>query len=298
METLAENPLDGGNADHLFHRAAHPNHFTVLVTQIGTVLDEDHRHLAPQVHPRGIAHARSPPAVQSDIHTRTTRLAVKPRGRIHKLIPGYDDLTLEQDRKTVTGLIQLAARRNLPGLCRLTSIGIHVDQTKFQRRRRAQNLLCPRCILYAGQLNHNALRPLLLDDWLGDTQLVDAIAQCVEVLLQGKTLQLRLIGFGQLQNQAIRAILRTPHRQLGIGLAQAFQSSGTIRDVTQRDRQCLATALDPRVTHPKLAQPPAQVRLVALEPLSNCSFHVHFQQKVNAAPQIQTQIHRARTDRQ
>ena len=61
-------------------------------------------------------------------------------------------------------------------------------QSHFQRRGTTENILGLGGILNPGQLHHDAVFALLLNDRLGDTQLIDAIMQGGDVLFHQITL--------------------------------------------------------------------------------------------------------------
>ena len=83
-------------------------------------------------------------------------------------------------------------------------LGIH--HAKLQGRRGAQDLLCLGGVLHAGQLHDDAVAALLLNDRLGDTELVDPVAQGGDVLLQRETHHF-LDGRARSASPAIRAAL-------------------------------------------------------------------------------------------
>ena len=66
--------------------------------------------------------------------------------------------------------------------------GLLVDHPDLERRGAAEDVLRARRVLHAGQLHDDALGALLLDDRLGDAELVDAVAQDLDVLLDGAVL--------------------------------------------------------------------------------------------------------------
>ena len=70
-----------------------------------------------------------------------------------------------------------------PPMRRLERAGIVVDHADLERRGAAEDVLGPRGVLHARQLHDDAVAALLLDDRLGDAELVDAVAQDRDVLL-------------------------------------------------------------------------------------------------------------------
>ena len=91
-------------------------------------------------------------------------------------------------RLTSTGLAaalgeEVAAEGHLAGQRLLERAGVLVDHADFERRGAAEDVLGARGVLHAGQLHDDAVGALLLDDRLGDAELVDAVAQDRDVLL-------------------------------------------------------------------------------------------------------------------
>ena len=113
-------------------------------------------------------------------------------GRVGQLLAGRDDVALQQDRRRpwlpVVRIVQLRADRDALVLLRLVRIVGLVDQPEFQRRGRAEHADRFVRILHARQLHDDAVRRLARDDRLGDAELIDAIAQRRDVLLDGDVL--------------------------------------------------------------------------------------------------------------
>ena len=107
-------------------------------------------------------------------------------GRIFYLITGYYHFALKQHRRPViTHPVQLCIGRHptaLSGICPIRKRPVY--HPVFERGGRTKYLLGNRRILYTGQLNDNALPPLLLDNRLCYTEFVDSIAQGNDILLQ------------------------------------------------------------------------------------------------------------------
>ncbi len=61
-----------------------------------------------------------------------------------------------------------------------------VRQPEFQGGGGAEDFLGAGGVLHAGQLHHDAVAALLLDDRLGHAQFIDPVAQGGDVLLQGE----------------------------------------------------------------------------------------------------------------
>ena len=70
-----------------------------------------------------------------------------------------------------------------------------VDHADLEGRGAAEEILRPRDVLHAGKLHHDAVGALLLDHRLGDAELVDALVERADVLLERRFLD-ALLGFG------------------------------------------------------------------------------------------------------
>ena len=96
-------------------------------------------------------------------------------------------------RRTRSGPPERSVKRSLPsGGCarerRFERAGVVVDHADLERRGAAEDVLGARRVLHARELHHHAVGALLLDDRLGDAELVDAVAQDRDVLLHGAVL--------------------------------------------------------------------------------------------------------------
>ena len=104
-------------------------------------------------------------------------------------------LATDQLRLAAALGVEIAAERDIAGDGLLERARIFVDHPDLEGRGTTEDVLGARGVLHARQLNDDAIDPLLLDDRLGDAQLVDAIAQDRDVLLDGARLDraLRLL---------------------------------------------------------------------------------------------------------
>ncbi len=129
-------------------------------------------------------------------------------------------------RLTSTGWPSRSVKRSLPNGTlpaqrRLERAGFVVDHADFERRGAAEDVLGARRVLHAGQLHDDAVGALLLDDRLGDAELVDAVAQDLDVLLDRAVLDALLRLGLQARDEpqvAAGAALGVAQREVGIVL--------------------------------------------------------------------------------
>jgi hypothetical protein len=169
-----------------------------------------------------------------------------------------------------------------------------VDHAKFERRRRAQDLLRLRRILHARQLHDDAIAPLALNNGLCDTQLIDTIAQRRDVLLQGEGLHLVRRLLVELDEQRrLLPILALGHDQLGeLATDEVVGPRAGIAIPEAQQHAAVVPAGDSGVADLLFAQHLAQIRGVALLGLADGPVHVDLHQEVHAAAQIEAEIHR------
>ena len=112
--------------------------------------------------------------------------------RVVDAVAGQHHLALHQDLLAAALGEEVAAERHLTGKRRLERARVVVDHPDLERRGAAEDVLGARGVLHAGQLHDHAFAALLLDDRLGDAELVHAVAQDLDVLLDGAVLDLLL----------------------------------------------------------------------------------------------------------
>ena len=134
---------------------------------------------------------RAPVPSRRDVHRRLAGLIVESRLCVGDAVAGQYDLLLHQIGRAVAVVEQLVAERHLPAIAACNDARIAVllvHHPHFQGRGAAEDVLGLRRVLHAGQLHDDTVGARLLHDRLGHAQLVDAIAQGGEVLLQGEVL--------------------------------------------------------------------------------------------------------------
>ena len=216
-------------------------------------------------------------------------------------------VTLQHDRTTnelgasIALDEEIAAERNVAADRLLERTRIFVDHPHFERRGATEDVLRARGVLDARQLHNDAINTLLLDDRLGDTELVDAIAQDRDVLLDSPcldpALRLLLDRRNQLQVGG-RRINALEHQVVvecrGDDLALGLPPLGL---VAETEDDVLTFATDAGIADGLVAQEGAQVGDVAIGSLVERRLHVDLQHEVDAAAQVETEVHRQRADR-
>src|SRR5690606_2163926 len=189
LELLAEHAVDGGHRDDLLAGAGDADFLAVRAGgDLGYALDVDHRHRLADVLAGEVEHALAADAVQAHRDHRRAGLLVVARTRVDQLVAGGDDALVEDDRDRLAvraDLLaeeQLAFGRDQAAVACLVGIGIH-DAAVFQGGGGAEDALGLGGVLHARQLHHHAFGTLALDDRLGHAELVDAVAQGTDVLL-------------------------------------------------------------------------------------------------------------------
>src|SRR5687768_1996005 len=174
---------------------------------------------------------------------------------------------------------------------------MRLDQTHFKAGGAPENVLGTRGILNARELYHDALRTLLLDDRLRDAELVDAIAERGDVLLQCK-LERALLFFGaQRRDQAVLAAsLLFGKREVGQCAGDLLGSLVARLGVAKPDLQRLSLTRDTAIRNALVPELCAHVASEAVELLQQRRFHVDLQQEMHAAAQIEAKIHRQCAD--
>src|SRR5574340_735467 len=172
-----------------------------------------------------------------------------------------------------------------------------IHHADFQSGGAPEDLLGLGSVLHARQLHHHAVDALLLDDRLGHPQFVDAVAQRGDVLLQREILDALL----RLQVQArhhgeLAALLPFLQQQVRKGLLQLRHALPALRLIAKPDYNRLTLAGNAGVMDLLFPQQPADVSGIALHGLVQRRFHVHLQQEVHPAAQIQAEVHRQRPD--
>ena len=145
-------------------------------------------------------------------------------------------------------------------------------------------------------MHHHAVDTLLLDDRFGHTQFVHAIAQRGDVLLQREFL--RAVHCLKLESRDDAKIRVTLCLQIQIG--QRFFDFGNTFGlrvlVAKAHHHGVFLAGDAGVLDFLVAQRAADIADGGIDFFVERSLHVHLQQKMHAAAQIQAQIHRQRAD--
>ena len=189
--------MHGGQADDaLLHNAVF--HFLRLTINhagfgFGAVLNEQHRHPAANGIAGGAVHQVTPHRIHGDIDLG---LAVFIKGllSIGHIVTGRNHLLLKAGGALglipETELLGFAARRVLTCL-----------HAELKVRGGTKDTLGLCSVLYTGQLNNNTVSALLLNQWLGNAQLIHPGADGCKVLFQGVILNRRDLRLRQGQDK-------------------------------------------------------------------------------------------------
>ena len=273
-------------------------------------LDQQHRHAALDRVARGVAHEARALTVELDRHHRPLVPLVEGRSGFGEALAGDDDLFGNQQRLLGIAVLlvkQFGPERNVAvdrGLdlrriivARRGIAGMRLDHAYFEARGAAENILGARGVLHARQLHHDALGALLLDDRLGNAQFVDAVSERRDVLLDGRLLGFRLRLGGERRDDAeLARPVYGLQRKIGrdaLDLALRLVASVGVAELDD-DGLCLAH--DAGIGKFLLTQRVANIRDLAVEPLGERGLEIDLQQEVDAAAQIEAEIHRQRID--
>ena len=171
------------------------------------------------------------------MHRRLVGALVEAGLRIVDPVAGQHDLAL----RTSTGVPPRSVNRSVPnGTCPASAsferARIVVDHADLERRRAAEDVLRPRRVLHARKLHDDPVGALLLDDRLGDAELVDAVAQDRDVLLDRAVLD-ALLRFGlERRDQPELAARASCVRTTRSGNAVSISTRAFVRSASSRKR--------------------------------------------------------------
>ena len=229
------------------------------------------------------------------MHGRFVGLAVEPGLGIGQPVAGQLDLFAHHHRHTAAFRIALAAERRLAGGDGRDFFGGLADHAQLQRRGAAEDAFHLRRVLHAGQLHHDAVETLLLDDGLGHTERVDAVVEGGDVLLDGGFLHATFrLGFDDGGQPQVRAVAAVGQRQIRQRIGHRVARAAAIVGVAKLDGDGAALPVDADMTHVLVAQQGAQVAGQRIELFGQRRLHVDLIKKVHTAAQVQAQVHRQR----
>ena len=277
MKAVAQLALDDGRSEHLA---------TALFKQ-------QDGHALFQVFTAGLAHDATAFGVHRQIDLGLLGLRVKAGLRIGQAVAAQDDLFFDNHHLAIALAEFFGAIRHrcaTHGRCR--AFGAVVDQAHLECGGAAQNVFGHGGVLHPRQLHHDAVQTLLLNDRLGHAQLVDAVVQGGDVLLQRLLLhaprgfglqagaQLELAGVGCVGEGHIGKLVFDQ-------VARGFQGGR----VTQAQFNGVAIAGNAAVADVFLTQHRAQIARRGVDFFAQRSGHVHLQHEVHATAQVQAQVH-------
>ena len=158
------------------HRRGH--HFALAFFK------QDYGHALANALARHIAEYPRALGVQPQMHGSFLRAVVKAGLGIGQVVAGQYDLLFHHHGRTVALFEQLVAKGHRAAGLGGAGLGGFIDHADFQGRGAPQNVFGLGSVLHARQLHHDAVQALLLNHRLGHAQLVDAVVQRGDVLLE------------------------------------------------------------------------------------------------------------------
>ena len=226
------------------------------------------------------------------MHRRFLGLAVEAGLGVGEAVAGEHHLLLHQQGRTAALGVQFVAVGHLAPQCGIQLARGVVHHADFQAGGAAQDVLGLGRVLHAGQLHHDAVRALLLDHRFGHAEFVDPVVQGGDVLLDGEFLDALLGRQGQGTRQLeVGAVLGLGELQIRLGVGQDELGLLAGGVVLEADGDVLAFPVDAAVAHALVAQQAAQVGGDGVQLLGDGALHVHLQQEVHPAAQVQAQVH-------
>ena len=170
---------------------------------------------------------------------------------------------------------------------------VFVDHAHFQCGGAADDVFGFGGVLYAGELDGDAVGTGLLDDGLGHAQFVDAVVQGGDVLFDGLFADVGQCLFGQGEDEAAAVGGEGGFGQQALQLRQhVFQLGG----VLERDGEAVVVDYGLAAADFLFGQLAADVAGVTLEGFLHGGLHVHLHGEVHAAAQIEAEEHRVGAD--
>ena len=293
LEALAQLLADRGHVDHFFNGLFAFYHLAVLFDGLRLVFDEHHGHVPAHFLGGGVAEAFRALAVQGDGDVGAAGNGIETGRGVDDIIAGEHDLFLQQHRVAAAFIIEPGTRRHAPVQGVLHRVFL-VGHAELQGRGRAQDVFGPGGVLHARQLHHHTLQALLLDDRFGHAQLVHALAQGGDVLLQGQApgLRDRVVAEPGQQGKFAALGLRLLKLQVGKIILYLGDAQAPLVRVPEADQQAVFPAPgNGLVADALVAQLRPDVGDVTFLRLGDGRFHVHLHQEMHATAQVQAQEH-------
>jgi hypothetical protein len=218
------------------------------------LFDQQDRHPLADVLARDLLEDARAGAIEIHVNRRLVVSSIEARLRVADAIAGQHYLALDQDRRTA-GLGELVvAQRNLARQRHLLRGRVVVDHANFQRRGAADNVLGTGRVLHARQLHDDPVGALLLDDRLGDAELIDPVAQDRDVLLDRAFLDALLrLGLQAGDQLEVAAAVDVVELQVGKRGGNLVVGLVALPAVAEAHGDILTLARDARIKHLLLA---------------------------------------------
>ena len=230
--------------------------------------------------------------IQTDVDCWFVGAVVKTRLRIVDPISGQYHPLLHKQHLAVFILEHVVAERHS---CTRSGLMFFIHHAHFQCGGTPQNFLGTRSILHAGQLHHHAVYAFLLDHRFGHTQFIHPVAQGEQVLLHGGCLYaLRCFRLERNEQMEFLAYILVIQGVVCITLLDFGFALAARIGVAELHHQRIAFPVHAGIRDILFAQRTAYIFGGRIQRFGQCGLHVHLQQKMHTAAQVQAQIHRQR----
>jgi hypothetical protein len=256
-------------------------------------LDQHDRHPLADIVARDILEDARAGRVERQMDRGFVGLGVKTGLRVSQTVAGQHHLLPDQKRQAVTFNVEFGAERQLTGLRCFEGARGFFDHADFQRRRAAENVLGLGRVLHARQLDDDAVGTLLSDHRFGYTEFVDPVVQRRHVLPDCELLDsLHRLGLERADQPQVFAFALVGQQQVGLVVLDKVPRLAARFGVTEANEHPLALAADAAVADRLVAQQTAQVSADRVQPFGQSALHVHLEEEMHPAAQIEAEIHR------
>jgi len=262
------------------------------------LLDEQDGHALADILAGDVLEDTGAGRVEVEVYSGFLRLVVEAGLGIVQAVAGQHNLLLDQQRLATALVVELGTERRVARQCGIQGTRGVIHHADFQGRGTAQDVLSLGRVLHARQLDDDAILSLLLDHRLGDAEFVDPVVQRGDVLLQREFADL-LLGLRLQRRDQARFAGVAGFDDLQVGLAVGNGVTGLVAGfgIAELDDDTVTLAIDAAVTQVLVAQCGADVGRSRIKALGQRALHVHLEQEVHAAAQVEAEVHRQRVQR-
>ena len=246
------------------------DHFTLAL------FDEQDGHAFADVVTCDIAEDTRAGGIKRQVDSRFLRLAVETGLGVIQALTGEHDHFLDENRAATTLGIQLGGGGDITIERRLQSTRCVVYHADFQRGGTAENIFGFGRILYARQLDYDAVRTGLLDDRLGNAQFVNPVVQRGDVLFDGKFLNaLDGFGFEGTNKRRVTGNGLLGEDQIGLAVEQYAARLAAVIGFAEADDDSLVFAANTCVADVLITQECADVGRGGVDPFGQSTLQIN-----------------------